>query len=192
MADVSAIVQRLEERLGELPRPPLPLDGGITNRNYRARFGERDYVVRLPGKDTALLGISRDAERIANAGRRRARDRARGRGRRRRLPRHGVRGLPADRRGAAAARARSRRRDALRAFHDSRPAAPDPLLGPGAARRLRGDRAPARRRAARRLRADALRSLAGSRSVLPLEPTRSRATTICCRRTCSRSRRRRA
>jgi thiamine kinase-like enzyme len=66
MADVNAIVRRLEARLGEAGGPPVPLDGGITNRNYRVHFGEREYVLRLPGKDTALLGISRDAERIAN------------------------------------------------------------------------------------------------------------------------------
>ncbi|MFL5768671.1 MAG: phosphotransferase, partial [Chloroflexota bacterium] len=41
------------------------LDGGITNRNYRVHFGGDDYVVRLPGKDTNLLGIDREAERLA-------------------------------------------------------------------------------------------------------------------------------
>jgi aminoglycoside phosphotransferase (APT) family kinase protein len=66
MADLDRIMDRIQERLGAAAGPPVPLEGGITNRNYRARFGERDYVVRLPGKDTALLGISRDAERIAN------------------------------------------------------------------------------------------------------------------------------
>ena len=45
---------------------PVPLDGGITNRNYRARFGETDYVIRVPGKDTSLLEIDRQAERVAN------------------------------------------------------------------------------------------------------------------------------
>src|SRR5689334_5585102 len=46
--------------------PPVPLEGGITNRNFRVTFAGRDCVVRLPGKDTALLGISREAERLAN------------------------------------------------------------------------------------------------------------------------------
>jgi thiamine kinase-like enzyme len=41
------------------------LEGGITNRNYRATFGETDYVVRLPGRDTDLLGIDRGAEGAA-------------------------------------------------------------------------------------------------------------------------------
>jgi thiamine kinase-like enzyme len=43
------------------------MEGGITNRNYRATVGGRDVVVRLPGKDTDLLGIDRAAERAATA-----------------------------------------------------------------------------------------------------------------------------
>ena len=43
------------------------LGGGITNHNLRARYGGRDLVVRLAGKDTALLGIDRDCERDATA-----------------------------------------------------------------------------------------------------------------------------
>ena len=66
MAELGAIVERLERRLGAAAGPPLPLEGGITNRNFRVHLGERDYVLRLPGKDTELLGISREAERIAN------------------------------------------------------------------------------------------------------------------------------
>ena len=46
---------------------PEPLSGGITNRNYRATFGGTDYVIRVPGKDTSLLGIDRAAEFAANA-----------------------------------------------------------------------------------------------------------------------------
>ena len=37
----------------------------MTNRNFRLRLGGRDVVVRLPGKDTELLGIDRSAERAA-------------------------------------------------------------------------------------------------------------------------------
>jgi len=66
MAELDAIVDRLQARLGPATGPTVPLEGGITNRNYRQRFGEHDYVVRLPGKDTELLGISRQAERLAN------------------------------------------------------------------------------------------------------------------------------
>ena len=66
MAQLAEIVERLAQRLGPATASPEPLDGGITNRNFRVRFGDRDYVVRLPGKDTALLGIDREAERRAN------------------------------------------------------------------------------------------------------------------------------
>jgi len=52
----------LASQLGEPEGPAVPLDGGITNRNYRLRWGGRDCVLRLPGKDTALLGIDRRAE----------------------------------------------------------------------------------------------------------------------------------
>jgi thiamine kinase-like enzyme len=64
-ADLRAILTRLEPLLGRSEGAPVALDGGITNRNYRARLGGEDYVIRLPGRNTALLGISREAERIA-------------------------------------------------------------------------------------------------------------------------------
>jgi Phosphotransferase enzyme family len=63
--DLDGVLARLEPQLGTITAPPAPLEGGITNRNFRVRFGERECVVRLPGKDTGLLGISRQAERIA-------------------------------------------------------------------------------------------------------------------------------
>ncbi|MBK5218648.1 MAG: phosphotransferase [Thermoleophilia bacterium] len=66
MALLSETIDRLTPRLGELEGEPAPLDGGITNRNYRARFGGADVVVRMPGKDTAMLGIDRQAEAEAN------------------------------------------------------------------------------------------------------------------------------
>jgi thiamine kinase-like enzyme len=66
VAQIAEIVARLARQLGPAEHPPEPLDGGITNRNFRVRFGARDCVVRLPGKDTALLGIDRVAERHAN------------------------------------------------------------------------------------------------------------------------------
>ena len=57
---------QLEDRLGPLVGDPVPLEGGITNRNYRVRLGGKECVLRLAGKDTSLLGINREAERIAN------------------------------------------------------------------------------------------------------------------------------
>jgi thiamine kinase-like enzyme len=65
MAEIGAIVDRLAGRLGTPGGEPVPLDGGITNRNFRLSFGGRECVVRLPGRDTELLGIDRAAERIA-------------------------------------------------------------------------------------------------------------------------------
>lgn len=64
--DLVRIVELLQSELGPIGRPPAPLEGGITNRNYRASFGGREYVIRVPGKDTGLLGIDREAEAIAN------------------------------------------------------------------------------------------------------------------------------
>ena len=39
-----------------------PITSGITNRNYRVDIGAESFVVRVPGVDTALLGIDRRAE----------------------------------------------------------------------------------------------------------------------------------
>ena len=66
MPNLERMIERLEPRLGSASGSALPLEGGITNRNYRVRFGTTEYVVRLPGRDTELLGISREAERLAN------------------------------------------------------------------------------------------------------------------------------
>jgi thiamine kinase-like enzyme len=63
--EIERVVARLEPELGDAAGPPRPLDGGITNRNFRVTLGAGDYVLRLPGKDTELLGIDREAERAA-------------------------------------------------------------------------------------------------------------------------------
>src|SRR5439155_8955478 len=39
-----------------------PLVGGLTNRNYRIDAGGESYVLRVAGKETALLGIDRACE----------------------------------------------------------------------------------------------------------------------------------
>lgn len=39
-----------------------PLDGGLTNRNYRLDGKDGGFVLRVPGKDTTLLGIDRACE----------------------------------------------------------------------------------------------------------------------------------
>jgi thiamine kinase-like enzyme len=61
------IVERLESQLGPAEGEPSVLGGGITNHNFRARFGGREVVVRLPGNDTELLGSDRSGEREANS-----------------------------------------------------------------------------------------------------------------------------
>jgi aminoglycoside phosphotransferase (APT) family kinase protein len=60
-------VERLAPLLGELEGEPAPLDGGLTNHNYRARFGGREVVLRLPGVRTELLGADRAAESEASS-----------------------------------------------------------------------------------------------------------------------------
>jgi thiamine kinase-like enzyme len=60
-------MERLEVQLGPAEGEPTVLGGGITNHNFRARFGGREVVVRLPGNDTELLGSDRPGEREANS-----------------------------------------------------------------------------------------------------------------------------
>ena len=45
-------MERLEAQLGPAEGEPTVLGGGITNHNFRARFGGHEVVVRLPGNDT--------------------------------------------------------------------------------------------------------------------------------------------
>ena len=84
-----------------------PLDGGITNRNYRVEIDGAAFVVRLPGERTELLGIDRAGEAEASA---RAADLGIGPAIRAELPGVGtlvtefVGGKPATTRGAARAR----------------------------------------------------------------------------------------
>jgi thiamine kinase-like enzyme len=59
------ILEQLASSLGPLTGAPVALSGGITNRNFRVTLGDADYVIRLPGKDTDLLGIDREVERLA-------------------------------------------------------------------------------------------------------------------------------
>jgi thiamine kinase-like enzyme len=39
-----------------------PIDGGLTNANYRLTVGGRRYCVRIPGRDSSLLAVDRKAE----------------------------------------------------------------------------------------------------------------------------------
>lgn len=65
MDDLRRVVAILEPRLGAAEGEPTPLDGGITNCNFRVRLGGEDYVLRICGRDTGLLGIDRAAELAA-------------------------------------------------------------------------------------------------------------------------------
>jgi thiamine kinase-like enzyme len=67
VGELNDILERLCASLGPLSDAPVELGGGITNRNFRVKLGGEEYVVRRAGKDTELLGIDREAERIATA-----------------------------------------------------------------------------------------------------------------------------
>jgi thiamine kinase-like enzyme len=62
--DLAAVVAAMPAWEGRDIRAEV-LGGGITNRNFRVDVGDETFVVRLSGKDTELLGIDRDAERLA-------------------------------------------------------------------------------------------------------------------------------
>src|SRR4051794_18947711 len=64
--ELTEVVARVTALLGPRRGSVVQLEGGITNRNFRVNFGGTDYVVRLPGKRTEMLGIDRTAECIAN------------------------------------------------------------------------------------------------------------------------------
>jgi thiamine kinase-like enzyme len=64
--ELTEVVARVTALLGPRQGSVIQLEGGITNRNFRVNFGGTDYVLRLPGKRTEILGIDRVAECIAN------------------------------------------------------------------------------------------------------------------------------
>jgi len=64
--ELTEVIARVTAVLGPREGSVVQLEGGITNRNFRVNFGGTDYVVRLPGKRTEILGIDRVAECIAN------------------------------------------------------------------------------------------------------------------------------
>jgi thiamine kinase-like enzyme len=66
MHELNAIIARLEPDLGPLEGEPRPLEGGITNRNFRVRFGGEELVLRLCDHGAEVLGIDRTTEEIAS------------------------------------------------------------------------------------------------------------------------------
>src|SRR4051795_13017447 len=67
MGPPRAVIEAVQDQLGALAGRPAVLGGGITNHNFRARFGEAEVVLRIAGRDTGLLGIDRAAEHVATA-----------------------------------------------------------------------------------------------------------------------------
>jgi thiamine kinase-like enzyme len=65
MGPPRAVIDAVQDRLGPLAEDPVALGGGITNHNFRARFGETEVVLRIAGRETELLGIDRAAEQVA-------------------------------------------------------------------------------------------------------------------------------
>ena len=62
--ELAAIIEAIPSWSGREVRAE-PLEGGITNRNVRVQVDGEAFVIRLPGKDTEILGIDRQAERMA-------------------------------------------------------------------------------------------------------------------------------
>jgi aminoglycoside phosphotransferase (APT) family kinase protein len=60
--ELRAAIRAVPAWAGLAPTAITPLPAGITNRNFRVDIGGAAYVVRLPGRDTHLLGIDRAAE----------------------------------------------------------------------------------------------------------------------------------
>jgi len=63
--DIEAIVRRVPA-WSRAPLSIRPLSGGITNRNYVITVDGDEYVVRVPGERTELLGIDRRCEAEAS------------------------------------------------------------------------------------------------------------------------------
>ena len=59
--DEQKLIQLIPELRGRSLKVSL-LGGGLTNRNYRIDADGQSYVLRVAGKDTALLGIDRACE----------------------------------------------------------------------------------------------------------------------------------
>jgi thiamine kinase-like enzyme len=59
---LGGLLDRLSTLLGPQRGKAEALSGGMTNRNYRVRMGDGDYVIRVTSADTALLEIDREAE----------------------------------------------------------------------------------------------------------------------------------
>jgi thiamine kinase-like enzyme len=59
---VEEIVARVPLWQGAMDLQISPLEGGITNRNYRVDVGGKSFHLRLAGENTSMLGIDREHE----------------------------------------------------------------------------------------------------------------------------------
>jgi thiamine kinase-like enzyme len=59
-------IARVPFLAGESDLKTTPLDGGITNKNFKVEVGGDAYVIRITGEKTELLGINREFEYLAN------------------------------------------------------------------------------------------------------------------------------
>ncbi len=59
---VEEVVTRLPQWQAATDISVSPLEGGITNHNYRVDAGGKSYVLRIPGANAELLGINREYE----------------------------------------------------------------------------------------------------------------------------------
>ena len=65
---MDALVQQILTRLeAPLSSVLIPMDGGITNRNFRLESRGATLVLRIGGQNTSLLGINRAREHAASA-----------------------------------------------------------------------------------------------------------------------------
>jgi thiamine kinase-like enzyme len=67
MGPPRAVIEAMEDQLGDMAGEPAVLGGGITNHNFRARVGDTEVVLRIAGHQTDLLGIDRGVEHLATA-----------------------------------------------------------------------------------------------------------------------------
>ena len=59
---VEEVVTRVPQWRAATDISVSPLEGGITNHNYRVDAGGKSYVLRIPGANAELLGINREYE----------------------------------------------------------------------------------------------------------------------------------
>jgi choline/ethanolamine kinase len=62
---VAALMARLSAVLGPRCGPVEPLPGALTARSFKARFGDHEYAVHVPGEEAGVLGLDPRSEQLA-------------------------------------------------------------------------------------------------------------------------------